>query len=267
VPEPDETISFDTLSTHDLWWIRSLMIQEMPDSLIEFNIILSQDGQELKDYLFEDFRVPIENHKYFLINKIFSQNRIVPQSLKMGDTISGEISLNFFNKFARTGFLERYNPDIPQKSLFGSRLVGYDAFDGSHLEDLEANIAYANAKLLEKREEEKREREEREEEGEEETGDSVAPLVLKWQILVNGKPVNEYMIKDRVYFMMGDNRDNSADGRYWGFVSARNVKAKAFIIYFSLDRESKVELLKPWTWIHLPADIRWGRVARIIHLI
>jgi signal peptidase I len=268
VPEPDETISFDSLSTHDLWWIRSLMIQEMPDSLIEFNIILSQDGQELKDYLFEDFRVPIENHKYFLINKIFSQNRIVPQSLKMGDTISGEINLNFFSKFARTGFLARYSPDIPQKSIFGSRLVGYDAFDGSHLEDLEANVAYENTKLLERREREKREKEEREEEEEEgKTGDSAAPLVLKWQILVNGKPVNEYTVRDKVYFMMGDNRDNSADGRYWGFVSARNIKAKAFIIYFSLDRESKVELLKPWTWLYLPADIRWGRVARIIHLI
>jgi signal peptidase I len=237
IPDPGETISFDTLSAHDLWWIRSLMVQEMPDSLVEFNIVLTQNGQRLQDYTFENFRVPIENHKYFLINTIFNQNKMVPQSLKMGDTISGAINFSFFSKFARTGFLTRYNPNTPQKSLFGSRLVGYDAFDGSQLEDLEANVAL--------------------EEG----------LELKWIITVNGKPVGKYTVKDQVYFMMGDNRDNSADGRYWGFVSAKNIKAKAFIIYFSLDKESEVELLKPWTWTRLPADIRWSRIARIIHFI
>jgi len=237
VPVPGETIVFDTLSTHDLWWIRSLMVQEMPDSLVEFNIILTKNGQRLQDYTFENFRVPIENHKYLLINTLFSRNKIIPQNLRMGDTISGSIDLSFFSKLARTGFLTRYNPNTPQKSLFGSRLVGYDAFDGSQLEDLEANAAFEDG------------------------------VELKWQITVNGKPVNQYTVKDQVYFMMGDNRDNSADGRYWGFVSARNIKAKAFIIYFSLDRESRVELLKPWTWVYLPADIRWGRVARVIHWI
>jgi len=211
------------------------MVQEMPDSLVEFNIILTKNGQRLQDYTFENFRVPIENHKYLLLNTLFSRNKIIPQNLKMGDTISGAVDLSFFSKFARTGFLTRYIPNMPQKSIFGSRLVGYDSFDGSQLEDLEANVALEDS------------------------------LELKWQITVNGKPVNQYTVKDQVYFMMGDNRDNSADGRYWGFVSARNIKAKAFIIYFSLDKESRVELLKPWTWVYLPADMRWSRIARIIH--
>ncbi len=248
VPEPGETIKLDTLSAHDLWWIRSLMIQEMPDSLVEFNISMTKGGAELQDFFFKNFRVPIENHKYLLINAILSRNRIIPQGFKMGDTLSGDINLGFFSKLARTGFLARYNLNMPQKSLFGSRLVGYDAFDGSQLEDLEANVEFENARAAE---------------------DSAGgeKLELKWQILVNGKPVSEYTVKHKVYFMMGDNRDNSADSRYWGFVSAKNIKAKAFIIYFSLDKESKVELLKPWTWIYLPTDIRWSRIARVIHFI
>jgi signal peptidase I len=237
LPDTGETISLDSLSAHDLWWIRALMIQEMPDSLVEFGISLKENGKEVENYSFKNFFVPLENHKWFLINSILSKNRIATQGLRMGDTLTGEIDLNFFRKAARTGFLARHNPNTPQKSLFGSRLVGYDAFDGSHLEDLEANVALDSQ------------------------------LVLKYQILVNGKPVSEYTVKDRVYFMMGDNRDQSADSRYWGFVSSRNIKAKAFVIYFSLEKDSSVELLKPWTWIFLPTDIRWSRVARIIHLI
>jgi signal peptidase I len=237
LPEPGETINLDSLSTHDLLWIRSLMIQEMPDSLVEIGISLKENGQELENYSFENFSVPLENHKWYLINAILSKNRIATQGLKMGDSLTGEIDLNFFRKAARTGFLARHNPNMPQKSLFGSRLVGYDSFDGSHLEDLEANVALDSQ------------------------------LTIKFQVLLNGRPISKYTIKDKVYFMMGDNRDQSADSRYFGFVSDRNIKAKAFVIYFSLEKNSRVELLKPWTWIFLPTDIRWSRVARIIHLI
>jgi signal peptidase I len=41
-------------------------------------------------------------------------------------------------------------------------------------------------------------------------------------------------VPDGVYLMLGDNRDTSFDGRYWGFVPRRAFKGKSLIIYFSL---------------------------------
>ena len=41
------------------------------------------------------------------------------------------------------------------------------------------------------------------------------------------------------YFMMGDNRDNSEDSRYWGFMPASYVKGKALFIYFSIDQSNR----------------------------
>jgi signal peptidase I len=55
-------------------------------------------------------------------------------------------------------------------------------------------------------------------------------------------------------FVLGDNRDNSQDSRFWGFVNVDAVKGKAFIIYFSWDRHAENLLNK----------IRWVRFAKLI---
>ena len=47
-------------------------------------------------------------------------------------------------------------------------------------------------------------------------------------------------VPDHQYFMMGDNRDNSQDSRYWGFLPESYVKGRALFIYFSFDPESSV---------------------------
>ena len=81
-------------------------------------------------------------------------------------------------------------------------------------------------------------------------------VVIRKLIYINGKPIDEYKVKYDNYFMMGDNRDNSLDSRYWGFLNHNYIKAKAFILYFSLDKDT------PY-W-QLPLKIRWDRIGKLI---
>lgn len=58
------------------------------------------------------------------------------------------------------------------------------------------------------------------------------------------------------YFMMGDNRDNSADSRVWGFLPARNVVGEAMVIYWSWDSDEPLHKLL--------AKVRWARIGNLI---
>jgi len=72
------------------------------------------------------------------------------------------------------------------------------------------------------------------------------------QILINDKPVTNYTFQQDYYWMMGDNRHNSEDSRYWGFVPFDHVVGKPVFIWWSIDPNT------PWS--KAIDKIRWDRL-------
>ena len=73
------------------------------------------------------------------------------------------------------------------------------------------------------------------------------------RILINGKETNEYTFKMDYYWMQGDNRHNSADSRYWGFVPEDHIVGKPIVIWLSMDPDRGGL-----------SSIRWNRLFRLV---
>lgn len=103
-------------------------------------------------------------------------------------------------------------------------------------------------------------------------GDTIE--IINKKVYINGKPANDpygihnddfiypkgvqprdnlpaTVVPKHAVFVMGDNRDHSYDSRFWGFVDVKDVKGKAFLIY--------------WSWNNSRPNVRWGRIAQLIH--
>jgi signal peptidase I len=72
-----------------------------------------------------------------------------------------------------------------------------------------------------------------------------------------GESSGRFDVPTGSYFVMGDNRNNSQDSRYWGFVKKEKIKGRAFIVYWSWDSEREDKLL--WE------RVRWSRPGRLIY--
>ena len=77
--------------------------------------------------------------------------------------------------------------------------------------------------------------------------------VRNGRLYIDGKAVAKYTFKQNYYFMMGDNRHNSLDSRYWGFVPEDHLVGKAVLVWMSLDPEAG--------WLN---KVRWSRLFTMV---
>ncbi|MGD8779661.1 MAG: signal peptidase I [Ignavibacteria bacterium] len=80
------------------------------------------------------------------------------------------------------------------------------------------------------------------------------------QIYINNNPADKYVVKDDYYFMMGDNRDNSLDSRFWGFVPREKIVGSPLMVIISWN--NNYSIFQPFK---LLASIRLNRIAKLIN--
>ncbi|QSE99375.1 signal peptidase I [Fulvivirga lutea] len=72
-------------------------------------------------------------------------------------------------------------------------------------------------------------------------------VIRDGKLFIDGQEVTEYTFNQNYYFMMGDNRHNSLDSRYWGFVPEDHIVGKGFFIWLSLDANKSFFNKVRWT--------------------
>jgi len=101
--------------------------------------------------------------------------------------------------------------------------------------------------------------------------------IEKWRILINrefgeevvsvegnvikikGNMTKQYTVRQDYYFMIGDNRDNSLDSRFWGFVPRKNIVGSPMIIFWSWD--SSIPFSRP---LDLLSSVRFDRILKVL---
>ena len=83
-------------------------------------------------------------------------------------------------------------------------------------------------------------------------------VVHNEDIYINGKKANSYTFKQDYYWLMGDNRHNSLDARYWGYVPFDHVLGKPVMVWFSWDANASSFMAKL-------KSIRWDRMFSTVH--
>ncbi len=81
------------------------------------------------------------------------------------------------------------------------------------------------------------------------------------EVVIDGYTARQYTVKENYYFAMGDNRDNSLDSRFWGFLPEKDLVGQALMVYWSWDPDLSL-LTDP---IDKLSSIRWNRPGLLVH--
>lgn len=73
-------------------------------------------------------------------------------------------------------------------------------------------------------------------------------------VYIDGTKIDTYTFKQGYYWMMGDNRHNSLDARYWGFVPEDHIVGKPLFVFFSVEEGP---------WYTFPLRVRWSRLFKL----
>lgn len=221
----------------------------------------------LRSFIFEPFQIPsgsmmptllvgdfiaVEKYAYGIKDPVFQTTLVETGHPKRGDIVVFKYPLNpSIDYIKRTvglpGDTVRYDPQNKQISL---KRAGENNFEvvaqtqeteSPFLQDGVAQLAY-----------------------QEQLGDvshAILKTTTRYDMVEQYQPrpgQNEWVVPQGHYFMMGDNRDNSADSRFWGFVPEENLVGKAVAIWISFEFERDASSILP-SWI--PTGVRFNRIG------
>jgi signal peptidase I len=249
LPAPGETIAFDTLSLTQATWIRSLALQENPGRRVELKLDLWRGNAVDNDYVIPSIEGLCRAVGTTLLMEPHLQLLQLDQGVSIderGICALEKVSFRRVQEAAAKGFVSlrrgyRYDPYrrvgyAERLAAPGRRNEYNDYYFGAYLETVMENIMRHDPAAR-----------------------------VRARLVIDGAESGSYTVRDESYFMMGDNRDNSSDSRYWGPLSRGNVKAKALIIYYSFENEDRTFAFgNPLSWFTVPLKIRWTRLGRII---